>query len=78
MQLSYFKKNFEYVFIKHSYAGEDMYEKGKISLLLRNRWPARFASLLEQNFKNKNCEVQVLPLEVKLIEEAKKDGTLGV
>ena len=39
---------------------------------------ARFASLLEQNLKKHNCEVQVLPLEVELIEKAKKDGTFGI
>ena len=39
---------------------------------------ARFAFLLEQNLKNKNCEVQILPLEVQAIEKAKKDGTFGI
>jgi ferredoxin len=39
---------------------------------------ARFATLIEENFKNKNCDVQVLPLEVKSIERAKNDGTFGI
>lgn len=39
---------------------------------------ARFASLMEQNFKSQNCSVQVLPLEVESIEKAKKDGTFGI
>ncbi|HEX2927979.1 MAG TPA: EFR1 family ferrodoxin [Ruminiclostridium sp.] len=38
----------------------------------------RFTLLLEKNLKNRNCEVQVLPLEVKAIERAKKDGTFGI
>lgn len=38
---------------------------------------ARFASLLEQNFLNENCEVHVLPLEDKSIERTKKDGVFG-
>ncbi len=39
---------------------------------------AYFASLLEQNFKGKSCEVKVLPLEVKAIKRTKKDGTYGI
>jgi ferredoxin len=38
----------------------------------------RFTTLLEENLKKNNSEVQVLLLEAKSIERAKKEGTFGV